>query len=198
MSKPAPSRDDDPRTRRVLDAALATFLRYGFRKTSMDEVARAAGLSRQGLYLHYPTKEALFHAALHHALDQGLAAASAKLRAAHASIEERLVGAFDEWVGRYAGSMTGDVADLHEAVEAHGQDEMSLREAEFLDEVTKVVRGEGLAAAYKPAGLSARQLTETLHATARGLKEGCASRTDFADRFRIAVRALCLPLKARE
>ena len=48
---------DDPRRSRVLEAALGVFLRYGFRKTSMDEVARAADLSRQGLYLQFATKE---------------------------------------------------------------------------------------------------------------------------------------------
>jgi len=50
MAKVAPVPDpDDLRRRRLLDVALATFLRFGFRKTSMEEVARAAGLSRQGL-----------------------------------------------------------------------------------------------------------------------------------------------------
>jgi len=32
----------------ILVAATAIFLRYGFKKTSMDDVARAAGVSRQG------------------------------------------------------------------------------------------------------------------------------------------------------
>ena len=31
--------------------------RYGFKKTSMDDVAQAAGVSRQGLYLYFDTKE---------------------------------------------------------------------------------------------------------------------------------------------
>ena len=40
-------------------AATATFLRYGFKKTSMDDVAQAAGVSRQGLYLYFETKDVL-------------------------------------------------------------------------------------------------------------------------------------------
>ena len=43
--EPVP-REAGVRRRRLLDAALNTFLRYGFRKTSMEEVARAAKLSR--------------------------------------------------------------------------------------------------------------------------------------------------------
>ena len=50
---------DDPRRSRLLEAALGVFLRYGYKKTSMDEVARAADLSRQGLYLHFATKGAV-------------------------------------------------------------------------------------------------------------------------------------------
>jgi AcrR family transcriptional regulator len=49
----------DSRRRALLDAALAVFSRYGYQKTSMDEVARSAQLSRQGLYLHFATKEEL-------------------------------------------------------------------------------------------------------------------------------------------
>jgi AcrR family transcriptional regulator len=54
----------DERRAALLAAAAEVFARYGYRKASMDDVARAAGLSRQGLYLHYPTKDALFKAAV--------------------------------------------------------------------------------------------------------------------------------------
>ncbi len=43
----------DARQAAVLEAAVGVFARYGYRKTSMDEVARAAGVSRQGLYLQF-------------------------------------------------------------------------------------------------------------------------------------------------
>ncbi len=52
----------------ILVAATAAFLRYGFKKTSMDDVARAAGVSRQGLYLYFDTKDLLFREALQHQL----------------------------------------------------------------------------------------------------------------------------------
>ena len=43
------AQEDDVRRRRILEAAIATFLRYGYRKTSMDAVARAADISRQAM-----------------------------------------------------------------------------------------------------------------------------------------------------
>jgi AcrR family transcriptional regulator len=50
----------------LLDAALGVFSRFGYRKTSMDEVARMADFSRQGLYFYYAAKEDLFRATVLH------------------------------------------------------------------------------------------------------------------------------------
>jgi AcrR family transcriptional regulator len=38
----------------IIEAATGIFLRYGFKKTSMADLASAAGLSRQALYLYFP------------------------------------------------------------------------------------------------------------------------------------------------
>lgn len=67
-------------------------------------------------------------------------------------------------------------------------------ERRFAEAVAKTITTSRLAAAYKPAGLTARQLTDTLAATARGLKHSSASREEFVRSIGIAVRALCLPL----
>ncbi|MZD09631.1 TetR family transcriptional regulator, partial [Streptomyces sp. SID5785] len=61
---PPPAADTDTDRRSlVLDSAMATFARFGYRKTSMEEVARAARISRPGLYFLFSSKEALFRAA---------------------------------------------------------------------------------------------------------------------------------------
>lgn len=39
---------------------LMAFSRYGFRKTSMEDIGRAAGLSRQTIYTKFGSKEACF------------------------------------------------------------------------------------------------------------------------------------------
>ena len=46
----------------VLAAALATFMAYGYKRTTMDDIARAAGLSRPALYLLYRNKADVFRA----------------------------------------------------------------------------------------------------------------------------------------
>jgi AcrR family transcriptional regulator len=52
------------REARLLDAAARLFARFGFDKTSIDEIAHAAGVSKGAVYLHWPSKDALFEAIL--------------------------------------------------------------------------------------------------------------------------------------
>jgi AcrR family transcriptional regulator len=191
VSRNATAPTSDPRRRALLDAALGVFMRFGYRKTSMDEVARAAQVSRQGLYLHFPSKEALFRATVEHTLESGLAAASARLRDESVPLEARLTGAFDEWIGRFVGLMGGDAADLTEAAGhligplGHEHDRL------FLDAVARTITASGLAAGYKAAGVSARQLADTLDAAARGLKHSTASREAFGRAMALVVRVVC-------
>lgn len=51
---------NDTKNLQILDAALAVFGRYGFRKTSMADIADTAGMSRAALYLHFRNKEDVF------------------------------------------------------------------------------------------------------------------------------------------
>ena len=46
----------------ILQAAEEVFLRNGYVGTSMDDVAATAGASKQTVYKHFASKEALFHA----------------------------------------------------------------------------------------------------------------------------------------
>lgn len=50
---------DDRRQQAILNSAFQAFAAYGFRKTSMDDIARGAGMSRPAVYLHYKNKEAI-------------------------------------------------------------------------------------------------------------------------------------------
>src|ERR1700731_917156 len=84
-----------PQREAILVAATAIFLRYGFKKTSMDDVARAAGVSRQGLYLYFDTKDLLFREALQHLVSHLMSAARAAAEDRNLSLRDRLLGAFE-------------------------------------------------------------------------------------------------------
>lgn len=52
------------KTNRVVDAARRMFLRHGYRRVTMGDIAAEAGISRPALYLVFPSKEEIFMAAL--------------------------------------------------------------------------------------------------------------------------------------
>lgn len=53
---------DTERRRTILDAARSCFLQFGFAKTSLDDIAKRANLSRPLLYRKYKNKEDIFGA----------------------------------------------------------------------------------------------------------------------------------------
>src|SRR5688572_17476520 len=49
----------------ILDAAVRTFVRHGFKKSSIDEIAREARVAKGTVYLACESKEDLFYQAVH-------------------------------------------------------------------------------------------------------------------------------------
>lgn len=56
---------DESKNSAIIDAASRLFLEKGFEGASMDEVAKRAGVSKQTVYSHFSSKEALFSEAIH-------------------------------------------------------------------------------------------------------------------------------------
>jgi AcrR family transcriptional regulator len=54
----------EERADRILDAALELFSRWGYKKTTIDDIAKQAGVAKGTIYLHWKTREALFEALL--------------------------------------------------------------------------------------------------------------------------------------
>lgn len=59
QSKPKFRRRADARPDEVLDAALRLFSEQGYAKTTVEQIARRAGLSKGAVYLYFPSKDAL-------------------------------------------------------------------------------------------------------------------------------------------
>src|SRR5215467_5583291 len=49
----------------ILSAATRLFARFGFKKTSVDEIAKQAGVAKGTVYLAAETKEDLFYQSVH-------------------------------------------------------------------------------------------------------------------------------------
>ena len=54
----------DERSSRILDAAADLLVRLGYRKITVEDIARAAGVGKGTVYLHWKTKQYVFYAVL--------------------------------------------------------------------------------------------------------------------------------------
>jgi AcrR family transcriptional regulator len=57
-----PGEDESAKRRQVIEGARAVFLNQGFDAASMNDIARAAGVSKGTLYVYFANKEELFAA----------------------------------------------------------------------------------------------------------------------------------------
>lgn len=57
--KPVVDEDDAPVEDKIIDATIKCFRRYGINKTSMDDIAKAAKLSRPTIYRYFPSRHHL-------------------------------------------------------------------------------------------------------------------------------------------
>jgi len=176
----------------ILKSTSGEFLRYGFKKTSMDDLARAAGLSRQGLYLHFPTKEALFKQTVLQMVEQTRAAGHAALDREELNIEQRLLGAFAALHGDRIGQPESDHMSelMATAAELVGPVVQEL-ETRLLGDVARVLRTSGVAGRWKDAGLSAKDLADQLCATSLGLKQRATTREEYRSRMELAIHMMC-------
>jgi len=74
----------DPRTA-ILDAAGEVFARFGFKKASIEDIARKAGVGKGSIYLHFESKEALFEAIVLRTHEQDLSELVNRVRQATTS-----------------------------------------------------------------------------------------------------------------
>jgi AcrR family transcriptional regulator len=52
------------RAERILDATAELMLRWGYRKTTIDDIAKQAGVAKGTIYLHWKSREDLFEAVI--------------------------------------------------------------------------------------------------------------------------------------
>jgi AcrR family transcriptional regulator len=187
------TKDADPKREAILASALTQFSRYGFRRTSMADIAKETGISRASLYSHFENKEEIFRslsASLH---EDTLGNAEICLKGESslggdptdlpARVEEALMarlGPFQEVVTQSEhGSeiydennrLCGDlVLDSHQRFQAMLSSEMK----------SAVRTGE---IDLKGSGISASAVAEIIHLSAVGLKQRAPDVATFKKRL---------------
>lgn len=117
----------------ILTSALGVFGRYGYKRTSMDLIAQAAGMSRPALYQHFANKEQVFRAVAGRMLDDLIMAAETEVEAAE-TVEDKLYGAL---------AVTLDL--LGSTVEAEFRGELFSEAATIADDLMRSFRDRHVA-----------------------------------------------------
>lgn len=158
----------DRSERRILDAAAVVFSRYGFRQTSVGQVAEEAGLTRQSLYRYFENKEALFLAALRDlhegALEQASAAGDA---AGPLDLADRLAGQVSAWLNFYADKL--DASPHADELVEEGARQYGAVTVSYGQRLTELLAQTVMSHAGAKAE-RAKTLANLLAASARGLK----------------------------
>jgi len=75
---------------RILEASALLFAEQGFHKTTVDEIAQAASISKGLVYVHFPSKEDLLEAVLGRASNEWVQATRTQKRDAERRVAERI------------------------------------------------------------------------------------------------------------
>ena len=125
----------------LIDAALAVFVRYGAKKTSMSDIADAAGVSRQTLYDLVGGKNEFIEAAIRTVTDRNLDQVRNRLersmsleRQLHVYFEETVVSSFKLL------QSSGDPEDLISGHNEVGKAEIKRSHAKHRQLVAKILK----------------------------------------------------------
>ncbi|VAZ89045.1 HTH-type transcriptional repressor KstR2 [Mycobacterium pseudokansasii] len=81
MTGMAPVVAGPPPRERLVAAAEEQFRRFGYRRTTIDDITRRAGTGKGSLYLHFDSKESVYLAVIEASLERFVARATAALHA---------------------------------------------------------------------------------------------------------------------
>jgi AcrR family transcriptional regulator len=164
----------------VVSAATAVFLRYGFKRTTMGDLAAAAHMSRPALYLVFPSKEELFTAVMQRLLEHSLAEVRAGIPRLPTP-RDQLVFAFDIWCVRPFDAMQSspDARDLYESSYQFASEVMIRASDEFIAAVAAVL--DPLVRAQANLELSATELARMLTSAIPGFKTVAQSKAQFRE-----------------
>jgi AcrR family transcriptional regulator len=184
---PAPD-DTNARVDQIADAALRLFARYGYKRSSMDDVAREAGLAKATLYLHFKGKDDVFRAMLD-LLARRVEARCREVMEMDAPFSERLYALLLGFHGQaYASFGTGEhLAELKAVMANIAASELQAFEQVFNGFARQLLRQaehRGEIAASR-AGLDAEDWIAGLMFASVGAKTGTApSCDDYARRLK--------------
>src|ERR1700730_16086786 len=169
----AGAKESSAKPNAIVLAALELFTRYGYRKTSIDDIAQAAQVAKRTVYLHFENKAAVFLAILEYLGDQVRQRCVAAERMG-GTAADRLTGLLDAYFGmafelfsksEHMPELEETFSKLARARIGDLNTEYEARLARFLRSLEKT--GE---IAGPPRGLTLEQIVHILVQAAEGAK----------------------------
>jgi AcrR family transcriptional regulator len=185
--------NESARLAHVLETALTVFTRHGFRKTSIEDIAKAAGISRQGIYFHFKNKDEIFRASVQKSLDDGLRAANRIFDNDRLTLEEKLLQALDERFGRHAGLFHPDASDIATQCERILGDALGKSRSTFQKKLETTILASS-AKKTKGADKRAAIIANMLCTCGLIWKHSLPSRQEFLEKMRDAIQLCCRDL----
>lgn len=174
----------------ILDAAILVFGHFGFKKTSVDDLAEAAKMSKQGLYLYFSSKDEIFLAAIQKYLDDGLDMVQLELAQTDRSLFSCLMKAMDAWFGRHIDTFSPGSFDVIKAGNVLAENHTEEYKSAFRQKMAKAMTDSPEFDKSKNV-CTPKEIAEVLFIFGLTWKEGYASRADFMKKVGICIRACC-------
>jgi AcrR family transcriptional regulator len=195
-----PHRDAGSRRAVILDAALRVFGQYGYRRTSMDDIAREAGIAKGTIYLSFASKEEVFQA-LSERLSERMLAGAEAARRRPGTTTDKLAAMHAAWFGTYAQTISrsphaAELLDAKHRLSANLVADAASRYKRLVRDVLTQAAAAG-ELDLEPAGLTADTAAELLIASARGLQSSAASPAACRRYLNALVRVMVAGLSSR-
>ncbi|MGH9448247.1 MAG: TetR/AcrR family transcriptional regulator [Terriglobia bacterium] len=157
----------------IVLAALELFTRYGYRKTSVDDIARAAQVAKRTVYLHFENKAAVFLAILEYFGDRVRQGCVGAERMAGTPVD-RLTGLLDAYFGMEFElfSKSDHVPELEDTFSKLARSRIGGLNTEYQDWLARFLRSlEKTGEIGKPPqGLTVEQIVQIVMRAAEGAK----------------------------
>jgi len=188
-----------PKTR-ILDATMLVFRRHGFRRSSIEQVAEAAGLTRQALYHHFESKEALFRAVIERVHESAIAAeeaAVAEAETAGGNLGDILAAGMTARMSTMIGSLDGSphLEELYSEHLVHARDLYQTYAARYAERmvatIARAVRRQQLVLPQDLSPAEFARLVEMSMYAAKSQYPAMQPADAFLKDMAIMVRTLC-------
>jgi AcrR family transcriptional regulator len=195
-----PRGDAESRRAVILDAALRVFGQYGYRRTSMDDIAREADIGKGTIYLSFPSKDDVFQA-LSQRLAQRMLAGAEAARHRPGTTADKLAAMAAAWFGTYAETISRsphatELLDAKHRLSAGQVSDATSRYKRLVRDVLTEAAAAG-ELDLEPAGLTADTATELLIASARGLESSAGSPATYRRYLNALIRVMVAGLSRR-